>query len=83
MCHNLIKDLDVGDYIVDYSDTLFKVTRKSIIENGKELVLSLIDVKQSKQWDRGFLVSGKWFASLFENENHPRDIKDIIKSNKE
>jgi hypothetical protein len=82
MCHNLISDLELNDYIIDYAGKMFKVNDKRIVADGSEVVLALEEVTKAKRpntLERGFYLSGRWFTSLYEEKNHPRDIKEIIK----
>ena len=84
MCHNLKSDLEIGDFIIDYAETMYKVNDKTIVCEGTEVVLALEDVTKTRRpntLERGFYTTGRWFASLHEERSHPRDIKEIIKGN--
>ena len=82
MCHNLLSDLEIGDFIIDYAGTMYKVNDKAVVCDGTEVVLALEDVTKARRpnmLERGFYITGRWFASLYEERSHPRDIKEIIK----
>lgn len=82
MCHDLKSDLEINDYIIDHAGEMFKVNDKRLVDDGKEMVLALEKVSSARKpntLERGFYLTGRWFASLHEDRVHPRDIKEIIK----